>query len=122
MLQKRKLLFVVLGLFFFVLLSVVVVDVFFLQGKIIGVVVVGIQYFWDCEVFKGVIEEVEKLGGKVIGVDGGCDNQVYVNNYDILLLCKVDVVISIFGDSVVELKFKVLCDVGILVFIVDYVF
>ena len=37
----------------------------------------------------------EEVGGKVTGVDGGCDNQVHANNHDILLSRKVDAVISI---------------------------
>nr|VUD29757.1 sugar ABC transporter periplasmic sugar-binding protein [Raoultella sp. NCTC 9187] len=76
-----------------------------LQGKTIGVAVVGTQHFWDREAYKGATEEVEKLGGKVIGVDGGRDNQVHANNHDILLSRKVDAVISILGDSAVEPKF-----------------
>ncbi|MCS6036056.1 hypothetical protein LNQ52_00200 [Klebsiella pneumoniae subsp. pneumoniae] len=62
-----------------------------------------------------------ETGGKVIGVDGGRDNQVHANNHDILLSRKVDAVISILGDSAVEPKFKALRDAGIPVFTVDHV-
>jgi len=96
-------------------------DTLSLQGKTIGVAVVGTQHFWDREAFKGASSEVEKLGGKVIAVDGGRDNQVHANNHDILLSRKVDAVISILGDSAVEPKFKALKDAGIPVFTVDHV-
>ncbi len=86
-------------------LSVAAADALSLQGKTIGVAVVGTQHFWDREAFKGATEEVEKLG-KVIGVDGGRDNQVHANNHDILLSRKVDAVISILGDSAVEPNLK----------------
>ncbi|ELI8108511.1 TPA: ABC transporter substrate-binding protein [Yersinia enterocolitica] len=64
-----------------------------LQGKTIGVAVVGTQHFWDREAFKGASSEVEKLGGKVVAVDGGRNNQVHADNHDILLARKVDAVI-----------------------------
>ncbi len=91
--QKRKLLPAALGLLSLASLSVTAADALSLQGKTIGVAVVGTQHFWDREAFKGATEEVEKLGGKVIGVDGGRDNQVHANNHDILLSRKVDAVI-----------------------------
>ena len=119
--QKRKLLPAALGLLSLASLSVTAADALSLQGKTIGVAVVGTQHFWDREAFKGATEEVEKLGGKVIGVDGGRDNQVHANNHDILLSRKVDAVISILGDSAVEPKFKALRDAGIPVFTVDHV-
>lgn len=92
-----------------------------LQGKTIGIAVVGTQHFWDREAYKGATEEVEKLGGKVVGVDGGRDNQVHADNHDILRARKVDAVISILGDSAVEPKFKALRDASIPVFTVDHV-
>lgn len=92
-----------------------------LQGKTIGVAVVGTQHFWDREAFKGASDEVEHLGGKVVAVDGGRDNQVHADNHDILLARKVDAVISILGDSAVEPKFKALRAAGIPVFTVDHV-
>ncbi|MBK0031428.1 sugar ABC transporter substrate-binding protein [Erwinia sp. S43] len=92
-----------------------------LQGKTIGIAVVGTQHFWDREAYKGATEEVEKLGGKVVGVDGGRDNQVHADNHDILRARKVDAVISILGDSSVEPKFKALRDANIPVFTVDHV-
>ncbi|MCL2895129.1 sugar ABC transporter substrate-binding protein [Brenneria tiliae] len=92
-----------------------------LKGKTIGVAVVGTQHFWDREAYKGATEEIEKLGGSVVGVDGGRDNQVHANNHDILLSRKVDAVVSILGDSAVEPKFKALRDAGIPVFTVDHV-
>ena len=119
--QKMKLLPIALGLLSLASVNALAAEALSLQGKTIGVAVVGTQHFWDREAYKGATEEVEKLGGKVIGVDGGRDNQVHANNHDILLSRKVDAVISILGDSAVEPKFKALRDAGIPVFTVDHV-
>lgn len=91
-----------------------------LAGKRIGVAVVGTQHFWDREAFTGARTTVEALGGEVVAVDGGRDNQVHADNHDILLNDKVDAVISILGDAAVEPKFKALKDAGIPIFTVDH--
>lgn len=62
--QKRKLLPAALGLLSLASLSVTAAGALSLQGKTIGVAVVGTQHFWDREAFKGATEEVEKLGAK----------------------------------------------------------
>ena len=71
-----KLLPIALGLLSLASVNALAADALSLQGKTIGVAVVGTQHFWDREAYKGATEEVEKLGGKAIGVDGGRDNQV----------------------------------------------
>lgn len=91
-----------------------------LEGKKIGVAVVGTQHFWDREAFNGAVSTVEKLGGEAVPVDGGRDNQVHADNHDILLNTKVDAVISILGDAAVEPKFEALKGAGIPVFTVDH--
>ncbi len=91
-----------------------------LEGMRIGVAVVGTQHFWDREAFNGAIETVESLGGEVVPVDGGRDNQVHADNHDILLTNGVDAVISILGDAAVEPKFEALQEAGIPVFTVDH--
>ncbi|WP_300059219.1 sugar ABC transporter substrate-binding protein [uncultured Roseobacter sp.] len=91
-----------------------------LEGKRIGVAVVGTQHFWDREAFNGATSTVEKLGGEVVPVDGGRDNQVHADNHDVLLTSGVDAVISILGDGAVEPKFQALKSAGIPVFTVDH--
>lgn len=91
-----------------------------LAGKKIGVAVVGTQHFWDREAFNGAISTVEELGGEVVPVDGGRDNQVHADNHDILLNNQVDAVISILGDAAVEPKFEALKAANIPVFTVDH--
>lgn len=91
-----------------------------LDGKTIGVAVVGTQHFWDREAFNGAVSTVEELGGTVVPVDGGRDNQVHADNHDILLNNGVDAVISILGDAAVEPKFEALKAAGIPVFTVDH--
>lgn len=95
-------------------------DALSLQGKTIGVAVVGTQHFWDREAFNGAVGMVESLGGTVVPVDGGRDNQVHADNHDILLNNKVDAVISILGDASVEPKFEALKAAGIPIFTVDH--
>ena len=91
-----------------------------LDGKKIGVAVVGTQHFWDREAFNGAIDRVKELGGDVVPVDGGRDNQVHADNHDILLNSDVDAVISILGDGAVEPKFEALKNAGVPVFTVDH--
>ena len=91
-----------------------------LAGKRIGVAVVGTQHFWDREAFNGAVSKVEELGGEVVPVDGGRDNQVHADNHDILLTSGVDAVISILGDDAVEPKFEALRNADIPVFTVDH--
>ena len=91
-----------------------------LEGKTIGVAVVGTQHFWDREAFNGATSMVEQLGGTVVAVDGGRDNQVHADNHDILLNNGVDAVISILGDGSVEPKFEALRAADIPVFTVDH--
>lgn len=91
-----------------------------LSGKKIGVAVVGTQHFWDREAFNGALDRVKELGGEVVPVDGGRDNQVHADNHDILLNNKVDAVISILGDGAVEPKFEALRAADIPVFTVDH--
>lgn len=91
-----------------------------LEGKKIGVAVVGTQHFWDREAFNGTLDMVRELGGEPVPVDGGRDNQIHADNHDILLTNKVDAVISILGDGAVEPKFEALKNAGIPVFTVDH--
>jgi ribose transport system substrate-binding protein len=91
-----------------------------LDGKTVGVAVVGTQHFWDREAFTGATDMVEELGGTVVPVDGGRDNQVHADNHDVLLNRGVDAVISILGDGAVEPKFEALKAAGIPVFTVDH--
>ena len=118
--QKRKLLPAALGLLSLASLSVAAADALSLQGKPLALP-------WSALSISGIARPLKarqrrwRSWGKVIGVDGGRDNQVHANNHDILLSRKVDAVISILGDSAVEPKFKALRDAGIPVFTVDHV-
>ncbi len=91
-----------------------------LDGKTIGIAVVGTQHFWDREAFEGARDEVERLGGTVISTDGGRDNTVHAENHDTFLTAGVDAVITILGDDAVEPKLQALRDAGIPVFGVDH--
>lgn len=91
-----------------------------LKGKTIGVATVGTQHFWDREAFNGAIQEVKKLGGKVITTDGGRDNTVNAQNHEKFLTAKVDAVITILGDSSVDPYLKRIKAAGIPIFAVQH--
>ena len=91
-----------------------------LEGKTVGVAVVGTQHFWDREAFKGATEAVERLGGTVVPTDGGRDNQVHADNHDVFLTRQVDAVITILGDASVDPKLAALSEAGIPVFTIDH--
>lgn len=61
--QKKKLLPIALGLLSLASVNALAAEALSLQGKTIGIAVVGTQHFWDREAYKGASEEVEKLGG-----------------------------------------------------------
>ena len=91
-----------------------------LEGKTVGVAVVGTQHFWDREAFRGATETVERLGGTVLATDGGRDNQVHADNHDVFLTSGVAAVITILGDASVDPKLEALAAAGIPVFTVDH--
>ncbi|MFT8638821.1 substrate-binding domain-containing protein [Bifidobacterium sp.] len=91
-----------------------------LTGKTVGVATVGTQHFWDREAFNGAIDEVKKLGGKVITTDGGRDNTVNAQNHEKFLTAKVDAVITILGDSSVDPYLKRIKAAGIPIFSVQH--
>ena len=100
--------------------SGVSVDELSLEGYTIGVAVVGTQHFWDREAFEGAKDEIERLGGEVVAVDGGRDNTVHAENHDTFLTQQVDAVVTILGDAAVEPKLEALKNAGIPVFGVDH--
>lgn len=91
-----------------------------LEGFTVGVAVVGTQHFWDREAFEGAKDEIERLGGEVVAVDGGRDNTVHAENHDTFLTQQVDAVVTILGDGAVEPKLQALKEAGIPVFGVDH--
>ena len=91
-----------------------------LEGFTVGVAVVGTQHFWDREAFEGAKDEIERLGGQVVAVDGGRDNTVHAENHDTFLTQQVDAVVTILGDAAVEPKLQALSEAGIAVFGVDH--
>jgi hypothetical protein len=46
-------------------------DVPSLKGKRIGISVAGTEHYWDLKAYKGQIDEVKRLGGIPIALDGG---------------------------------------------------
>ena len=42
-----------------------------LKGKRIGITVAGTEHYWDLKAYQGQIDEVKRLGGTPIALDGG---------------------------------------------------
>src|SRR6187402_1726109 len=42
-----------------------------LKGKRIGITVAGTDHYWDLKAYQGQIDEVKRLGGTPIALDGG---------------------------------------------------
>jgi len=92
-----------------------------LEGKTIGVAVVGTDHFWDREAFNSAIATIEELGGTAIGVDAERDDQKHVANHENLMAQEPDAIISILGSGdLMEPVFKEISDAGIPLFTVDH--
>jgi hypothetical protein len=42
-----------------------------LQGKKVGITVIGTDHYWDLRAYQGQIDEVKRLGGTPIALDAG---------------------------------------------------
>ncbi|MCX5570420.1 sugar ABC transporter substrate-binding protein, partial [Kaistia nematophila] len=97
-------------------------DVPSLAGKTIAISIVGTEHFFDIKAYQAQIAEVERLGGKVIGLDAGRNDQKLVSQLQTLVTQKPDAVIQTLGAlPIVDPGLKKLRDAGIPVFTVDVV-
>jgi ribose transport system substrate-binding protein len=92
-----------------------------LEGKTIGVAIVGTDHFWDREAFNSALATVEELGGTAIGVDAERDDQKHVANHENLMAQEPDAIISILGSGeLMEPVFQQISEAGIPLFTVDH--
>ncbi|MFC5517506.1 hypothetical protein [Kaistia terrae] len=54
-------------------------DLWSLAGKTIAISIVGTDHFFDLKAYQAQIAEVERLGGKVISLDAGRNDQKLVS-------------------------------------------
>lgn len=93
-----------------------------LEGKTIGVAVLGTDHEFDLKAYQGQIDRIEELGGKYIAVDGERNDQKHIADIENMIIQKPDAIIKQLGDATVyEPVMKKVSDAGIPLFTVDLV-
>jgi len=64
-----------------------------LQGKKVGITVIGTDHYWDLRAYQGQIDEVKRLGGTPIALDAGRNDSRQVTQIQTLIAQKPDVII-----------------------------
>ncbi|MEU2613174.1 sugar ABC transporter substrate-binding protein [Micromonospora sp. NPDC007271] len=91
-----------------------------LQGKKIGISIIGTDHDWDRRAYEGAVAQVKALGGTPIAVQAGRNTQQQVTDLENLLQQKPDAIISILGDApALTPAFKKISDAGIPLFTID---
>ena len=95
-------------------------DVPSLKGKRIGITVIGTEHYWDLKAYQGQIDEVKRLGGTAIALDGGRNDSRQISQIQTLIAQKPDVIIEQLGDGpVLQPWLKKIRAAGIPLFTVD---
>ena len=91
-----------------------------LKGKTIGITVIGTDHYWDLRAYQGQIDEVKRLGGTPIALDGGRDDKRQISQIQTLIAQKPDAIIEQLGTlSVLEPWLEKVVKAGIPLFTVD---
>jgi ribose transport system substrate-binding protein len=97
-----------------------VADVPSLKGKRIGISVAGTEHYWDLKAYRGQIDEVKRLGGIPIALDGDRKDSQQIAQLQMLIAQKPDAIIEQLGTvSVLEPWLKKIREAGIPLFTVD---
>lgn len=97
-------------------------DVPSLKGKRIGISVAGTEHYWDLKAYKGQIDEVKRLGGTPIALDGGRKDSQQIAQLQALIAEKPDAIIEQLGtEAVLEPWLRKIREAGIPLFTVDTV-
>ncbi len=93
-----------------------------LEGKVIGVTVIGTDHHWDLMAYRGQIDEIERLGGEAIALDAGRNDQTQISQIQTLIAQRPDAIIEQLGNiDVLDPWLKRIKDAGIPLFTVDTV-
>lgn len=112
----------VVTLSFFVSLSATGEENLSLKGKTIGVTVIGTDHHWDLMAYQGQIDEIKRLGGEVIPLDAGRNDQTQISQIQTLIAQQPDAIIEQLGNiKVLDPWLKRIRDAGIPLFTVDTV-
>ena len=91
-----------------------------LEGKTIGVTVVGTDHHWDLMAYQGQIEQLEALGAEVIALDAGRNDQTQISQIQTLIAQRPDAIIEQLGNiDVLDPWLKRIKEAGIPLFTVD---
>ena len=91
-----------------------------LEGKVIGVTVIGTDHHWDLVAYQAQIAEIERLGGEVIALDAGRNDQTQISQIQTLIAQRPDAIIEQLGNlDVLTPWLKRIRDAGIPLFTVD---
>lgn len=69
-----------------------------LAGKKIGVSAIGTDHYWDLMAFRGIQDEIKRLGGTAIALDAGRKDQTQVSQLQTLIAQKPDAIIEQLGN------------------------
>ena len=93
-----------------------------LKGKTIGMSVIGTSHHWDFMAFRGQIETIERLGGRVIALDAQHNHETQVIHIRSLIEKRPHAIIEQLGNiEVLDPWLKRIRDAGIPLFTVDTV-
>lgn len=91
-----------------------------LEGKTIGVTVIGTDHHWDLMAYQGQLDEIERLGGEAIALDAGRNDQTQISQIQTLIAQQPDAVIEQLGNiDVLDPWLKKIVDADIPLFTVD---
>ena len=91
-----------------------------LEGKTIGVAVLGTDHEFDLLAYQGQIDRIKELGGEVIALDGERNDTKHIADIENLILQEPDAIIKQLGDaSIYEPVLKGVSEAGIPLFTVD---
>jgi ribose transport system substrate-binding protein len=91
-----------------------------LKGKRIGISVAGTEHYWDLKAFQGQIDEVKRLGGTPVPMDGGRQDSRQISQLQTLMELKPDAIIEQLGSaSILEPSLRKIRQAGIPLFTVD---
>ena len=92
-----------------------------LEGKRIGVAVIGTLHNFDRRSYQGMLDRIEELGGEAIPVDGERNDQKHIADIENLITQKPDAIIKQLGDAqVYEPVLKKVDDAGIPLLTVEH--
>ena len=93
-----------------------------LEGKTIGVTIVGTDHHWDLMAYQGQIEQLEALGAEVIALDAGRNDQTQISQIQTLIAQRPDAIIQTLGNiDVLDPWLARVKEAGIPLFTVDTV-